>query len=219
MYIQALIRDLPELSSLRAQYTSYVQVGGAYAHVYKPLVVDALRLKTVVITDLDYDKSTITSSVDELNTLHSTNTTLNALFNEESAAADPENINTLTIENLLAKIAPDTGVALISDTQSAAVAFQSGREGYARTFEEAILAVLLDTDVWSPRTQDDWKRYRKDSGLRFSIPREPESPTIREIVLSTSNQKTDFMYSLLLKPELMKKVPPYISSALRWLNS
>ncbi|CVN70382.1 putative ATP-dependent endonuclease of the OLDfamily [Streptococcus pneumoniae] len=219
MYIQALIRELPELSSLRAQYISYVQVGGAYAHVYKPLVVDALRLKTVVITDLDYDKSSITSSVDELNALHSTNATLNALFNEESAAADPENVNTLTIENLLAKVAPDTGVALISDTQSAAVAFQSGREGYARTFEEAILAVLLDTDVWSPRTQDDWKHYRKDSGLRFSIPREPESPTIREIVLSTSNQKTDFMYSLLLNPELMKKVPPYISSALRWLNS
>lgn len=219
MYIQALIRELPELSSLRAQYISYVQVGGAYAHVYKPLIVDALRLKTVVITDTDYDKSSVTSSFDELKPLRSTNATLIALFGEESAATEPEGVKTLTIENLLAKVSPDTGVAPMPDAQSAAVAFQSGREGYARTFEEAILAVLLNADVWSSRTQEDWKQYREDSGLKFSIPREPESPTIREIVMSTSNQKTDFMYSLLLKPELMKTVPPYISSALQWLDS
>ena len=105
------------------------------------------------------------------------------------------------------------------DAQSAAVAFQSEREGHARTFEEAILAVLLNADIWSPRTQEAWQQFREDSGLKFSIPREPQSPTIREIVLSTSNQKTDFMYSLLLKPELMKTVPPYIYSALQWLDS
>lgn len=219
MYIQALIRERPELSSLRAQYISYVQVGGAYAHVYKPLVVDALRLKTVVITDTDYDKSSVTSSFDELKPLRSTNATLNALFGEESAATEPEGVKTLTIENLLAKISPGTGVAPMPGAQSAAVAFQSGREGYARTFEEAILAALLNANVWSPLTQEYWKQYRENSGLKFSIPREPESPTIREIVLSTSNQKTDFMYSLLLKPKLMKTVPPYISSALQWLDS
>ncbi len=219
MYIQALIRELPELSSLRAQYISYVQVGGAYAHVYMPLVADALHLKTVVITDLDYDKSTTTSSFDELKTLHSTNATLNTLFSEGGNATDPDNAETITVEKLLSKVESDTGVALMPDSQSAAVAFQSGREGYARTFEEAILAVLLNTDVWSPRTQEDWKQYRKDSGLKFSIPRKSKSPTIREIVLSTSNQKTDFMYSLLLNPELMKTVPPYISAALRWLDS
>lgn len=219
MYIQALIRELPELSSLQAQYISYVQVGGAYAHVYKPLVVDALRLKTVIITDLDYDKASTTSSFDEIRPLYSTNATLNTLFREEGNATDPENTKTLTIEKLLAKVVSDTGVAPMPDTQSAAVAFQSDREGYARTFEEAILAVLLNTDVWSPRTQEEWKQYRKRSGLKFSIPRDPESPTIREIVLSTSNQKTDFMYSLLLNPELMKTVPAYISSALRWLDS
>ena len=219
MYIQALIRELPEFSSLRSQYISYVQVGGAYAHVYKPLVVDALRLKAVVITDLDYDKASPASSFDELKTLYSTNMTLNTLFSEKDKATATENIKTLTIEKLLSKVGADTGVALMSDTQSAAVAFQSEREGYARTFEEAILAVLLKTDVWSSRTQSDWRQYRKGSGLKFSVPREPECPTIRDIVLSTSNQKTDFMYSLLLNPELMKTIPPYISSALRWLSS
>lgn len=221
MYIQALIRELPEFSSLRAQYISYIQVGGAYAHVYKPLVVDTLHLKTVVITDLDYDKSSTTSSFDELKSLQSTNATLNALFGEERNATDTDTdtAEALTIETLISQVGSDTGVALMPYSQSAAVSFQSGNEGYARTFEEAILAVLLETDVWSPRPKEDWKKYRKDSGLKFSIPREPESPTIRGIVLSTSNDKTDFMYSLLLNPELMKTVPPYISSALRWLSS
>lgn len=219
MYIQALIRELPELSGLEAQYISYVQVGGAYAHVYKPLIVDALRLKTVVITDLDYDKASTISSVEDLKPLRSTNATLNAFFKKKNNEAEPGNTETLTIGNLLEKVAPDSGVAFMPDTELAVVAFQSKPEGYARTLEEAILAVLLKTDVWSPQTKEYWKTYRKSSELKFSIPQEPESPTIRQIVLSTSNQKTDFMYSLLLNSELMKSVPPYILSALRWLDA
>lgn len=219
MYIQALIRELPELSGLRSQYISYVQVGGAYAHVYKPLIVDELRLKTVIITDLDYDKASTISSVEDLKLLHSTNTTLNAFFKKKDSEADPANAKALTIGNLMEKVASAPGLAFIPGTELAAVAFQSEPEGYARTLEEAILAVQLGTDVWSSRTQEDWKNYRKISELKFSIPREPESPTIRQIVLSTSNQKTDFMYSLLLNSELLKTVPPYILSALRWLDS
>lgn len=219
MYIQALVRERPELAGLRAQYISYVQVGGAYAHVYKPLVVDALRLKTVIITDLDYEKESVTSSVQELRPLYSTNATLNTFFNEEAEDADHHKARALTIEGLLAVVSSDTGVALIPSTQSAAVAFQSGSEGYARTFEEAILATLLSTEVWSSRTKEEWKKLRGESGLKFSIPQKPESPTIRQIVSSTSSQKTDFMYSLLLNPKLMDTVPPYILSALRWLDS
>lgn len=219
MYIQALIRELPELSGLRAQYISYVQVGGAYAHVYKPLIVDTLCLKTVVITDLDYDKASTISSVEKLEQLHSTNATLNALFEDKDNEAGCGDTKKLTIGNLLAKVTPDLGVAFMPDTQLAAVAFQSKHEGYARTLEEAIFAVLLGTDVWSPQKKETWETYRKNFGLKFSIPRETACPTIRQIVLSTSNQKTDFMYSLLLNSNLMKTVPPYIRSALQWLDS
>lgn len=219
MYIQAIIRERDDLAGLRTQYISYVQVGGAYAHVYKSLVVDALRIKTAIITDLDYDKESETSSVDELNPRFSTNSTLNAFFTKDSEDANNDKVEKLTIEGLLEVISAETGVAPVPGAHSAAVAFQSGREGFARTFEEAILATQLSTEVWSPRTREEWKKYRADSGLKFAIPQEPESPTIRQIVSSTSNQKTDFMYSLLLNPKLMDTVPAYIISALRWLDS
>lgn len=213
MYIQALIKEREELAGLRSQYISYIQVGGAYAHIYKPLVVDTLRLKTMIITDLDYEKASASSSFEELGSLHSTNTTLNDIF------ANPINTITPSIGELLTKIESNSGVALVPGTQSAAVAFQSGLDGYARTFEEAILATLLGTEVWASLTNKQWREYRESSGLKFSIPQESESPTIRQVVSSTSNQKTDFVYSLLLDPELLKTVPPYIISALRWLNS
>lgn len=219
MYIQALIRERPELAGLRAQYISYIQVGGAYAHVYKPLVVDALRLKTVIITDLDYEKESETSSVQELNSRYSSNATLNTIFHEQVEGDEQDKAKKLTIEGLLGVVSSEAGVALMPDTPLAAVAFQTGSEGYARTFEEAILATQLNTEVWSSQTKEEWKALRKKSGLKFSIPQKNESPTIRQIVFSTSNQKTDFMYSLLLNPRFMETAPPYILSALRWLDS
>lgn len=213
MYIQALIKEREELAGLRGQYISYIQVGGAYAHIYKPLVVDTLRLKTVMITDLDYEKESNTSSADALKPLPSTNATLNEFFGDSKKKTPPN------IGDLFSVISPSAGVALVPGAELAAVAFQAEREGYARTFEEAILVALLSTEVWASRTEEEWKTFRKDSGLRFSIPREPDAPTVRQIVASTSNQKTDFMYSLLLNSELMKTVPPYVLSALRWLDS
>lgn len=215
MYIQALIKEREDLLGLRTQYISYVQVGGAYAHVYKPLVVDTLHLKTVIITDLDYEKNVETTNFTELAPLTATNATLNEFFGKE----EPGKKTKPTIERLLEKISNETGVALLPDAEPAAIAFQSSREGYARTFEEAILAMLLETEVWESRAKEEWVTFREKSGLVFSIPRKNPAPTIRQVVSSTSNQKTDFMYSLLLRPELMEKVPPYILCALKWLDA
>lgn len=213
MYFQALIETIPELSGLRTQYLSYIQVGGAYAHVYKPLVVDMLRLKTVMITDLDYDKESNVSSPDKLKRLLSTNATLNEFFRNDKTDSPP------TVAELSSVISADTGVANIPGTDLAAVAFQMESEGYARTLEEAILARLLDAPVWSSFTAEEWKALRKKTGLKFSIPREPKAPTIRQVVASTSNQKTDFMYSMILNSNLETTLPSYILSALLWLDS
>lgn len=213
MYIEALIREREELAGLRAQYISYIHVGGAYAHIYKPLVVDTLRLKTVMITDLDYETEGNPSNFDELKRLPSSNATLNALFRDCGKKSPPN------IGDLSSVISADLGVAPVPDTELAAVSFQMKREGYARTLEEAILAAQLEIQVWSSRKKEEWRTYREETGLKFSIPQKPTSPTIRQIVASTSNQKTDFMYSLILNSDLLQTVPPYILSALRWLDS
>ncbi|WP_329380049.1 AAA family ATPase [Anaerofustis butyriciformans] len=57
LYIEKLLlNDFKELSN---QYISFVQVGGAYSHLYRKLVY-FLRIKTLIITDIDYDKDSLT---------------------------------------------------------------------------------------------------------------------------------------------------------------
>lgn len=48
-------KSLPESQKLASQYLTCVEVGGAHAHIFYPLL-DFLELKTLVITDLDSTK-------------------------------------------------------------------------------------------------------------------------------------------------------------------
>lgn len=54
LYIRKLIK-LPEFLPLNDSYIAFIQVGGAYAHNYLP-ILRMLKMKTLIITDLDYDK-------------------------------------------------------------------------------------------------------------------------------------------------------------------
>lgn len=49
LYIRKLIK-LPEFSTLNDSYIAYIQVGGAYAHNYLPML-RMLKMKTLIITD------------------------------------------------------------------------------------------------------------------------------------------------------------------------
>ena len=214
MYIQALIRERDDLASLRTQYISYVQVGGAYAHIYKPLIVDTLHLKTAIITDIDYAEPKSPEDVDALVT---SNATLIDFFGEkpEKVAAKKESLVAKQLFNI---ISPEDGIAKTKGDYSAGVAFQSAAEGYGRTLEEAIIATLTASFRWDTQSLEDWKKWRKDSKLKISVPDKPSS-SVGDIVESTSSNKTDFMYSLLLTRDFQDKVPPYILSVLKWLNS
>lgn len=57
LYIEKLLAD-DQFEELSNQYISFVQVGGAYAHWYRKLV-HFLGIKTLVITDIDYDKTLV----------------------------------------------------------------------------------------------------------------------------------------------------------------
>jgi len=216
MYIQALIQERADLSGLRTQYVSYVQVGGAYAHIYVPFIVDTLGIKTAVITDIDYEKNSQTASVRELNTLSSTNATLNHLF----AIEDGTSTSNPTLETFFTSIGGSRkGVAEVTGKPLLGISYQAESEGYARTLEEAILATLTSMKVWESKTGEEWRTYRDESALKYVVPTSSERPTIREIVAATSDKKTDFMYSLLLKEDFHASVPPYILASLKWLNA
>ena len=52
LYIRKLI-GLSEFSSLQNSYIAFIQVGGAYAHNYLQ-ILEMLKIKSLIITDLDY---------------------------------------------------------------------------------------------------------------------------------------------------------------------
>lgn len=223
MYFQALIQDSPVLAKLRTRYVSYVQVGGAHAHVYLPLIVDTLKIKTVIITDVDYEKESTTSTPDEIVKLDTSNATLNYLFPQsvpiDERANENEDVRAPVLSDLFARKGNPQRVALFDERPNLAISFQSEAEGFARTLEESILSKFNGLKVWEPKSREWWSQYRKDSALDFSIPNGKSKVTIRQIVVSTSGKKTDFMYSLILKPDFHQYAPSYVFDALDWLSN
>lgn len=101
------------------------------------------------------------------------------------------------------------------------LAFQD-ENSTARTLEEAMLKKILKVDVFHMIKRSEWKKIRKDKKLTFSIPDNKEGEkdseySIRKIVEATSNNKTDFMYSVILSENEEKMLPDYIKKGLLWL--
>ena len=85
-----------------------------------------------------------------------------------------------------------------------------------------MLNKLLRYNVFKKIKRSEWKKIRKDNKLTFTIPYnktdEVDSEySIREIVNATSNNKTDFMYSVIMSGNGEKMLPDYIKKGLLWL--
>lgn len=80
LYIRKLIK-LPEFSTLNDSYIAYIQVGGAYAHNYLPML-RMLKMKTLIITDLDYDKEIL--SMDKVKAEDSKSTNANIVWRKRT---------------------------------------------------------------------------------------------------------------------------------------
>ena len=81
---------------------------------------------------------------------------------------------------------------------------------------------LLKVDVFHAIKRSEWKEKRKINNLTFSIPNNKENEedseySIHRIVEATSNNKTDFMYSVILSGNEKKMLPDYIEKGLLWL--
>ncbi|EIR9711966.1 AAA family ATPase [Listeria innocua] len=209
MLIKSLV-NLSEYTTLREQYLSYVQVGGAYAFNYNPLI-EFLELKTLIVTDIDYAK--LANNAPDILASKSTNYTINSYYNlvnkNEEVDLSPK------IEDIYKW--KDNEKPIINEMIY--LAFQSEKDGFSRTLEEAMLSKKLNIDIFLKKTRKEWEEIRESSGLKFSIPREKESSDIRDIVLSTSNGKTNFMYSVILNTLIEDMLPEYIKEGLLWLKN
>ena len=214
LYIRKLIK-LPEFSTLNDSYIAYIQVGGAYAHNYLPML-RMLKMKTLIITDLDYDKEILSMDKVKAEDSKSTNATINHCYRlvypnkEENYFPTIKELYDFQVkeENILC----DGRVYL---------AFQD-EDSTAQTLEEAMLKKILGFNVFHMIKRSEWKKIRKDKNLIFSIPNNKKGEkdseySIRKIVEATSNNKTDFMYSVILSENEEKMLPDYIKKGLLWL--
>ena len=171
-------------------------------------------MKTLIITDLDYDKNVVT--IENAKSSKSTNATINHCYR----LAHPEKGEQYlpTIEELYDFQKKDEVVLYDGLVY---LAFQD-ENSTARTLEEAMLNKLLETNVFEKLKRSEWKSIRKNNKLTFTIPNNKKDEddseySIRKIVEATSNNKTDFMYSVILSGIEEKMLPDYIKKGLLWL--
>lgn len=212
LYIRKLL-GLSAFSSLYDSYIAFIQVGGAYAHNYLPMLT-MLKMKTLIITDLDYDKASIT--LEAAKNSISTNATINHCY--RLSCPDKGTQYSPTINELYDFQKKDKVVLYDSLVY---LAFQD-ENSTARTLEEAMLNKLLETNVFEKLKRSEWKSIRKENKLTFTIPNNKKGEkdseySIRKIVEATSDNKTDFMYSVILSGNEEKMLPDYIKEGLLWL--
>lgn len=205
MFIKNLI-NTENLLILREQYLSFVQVGGAYAHKYEPLI-NFLGIKTLIITDIDYEKSE-DNDLKKILMSESTNEAINHFY--KLAKETDENPK---IQNLYSWA--NTGNIKINNHVT--LAFQGKEDHYARTLEEAMLAQILKTDVFKNINKSIWQDLKDEKALRIPIPNSSQS-SIHDRVQKMSKNKTDFMYSVILKNLVIEMLPKYIREGLTWLK-
>ncbi|MDD3237343.1 MAG: AAA family ATPase [Candidatus Gastranaerophilales bacterium] len=207
MFLERLLQ-LNKYNKLNSQYISFVQVGGAYSHKYKD-ILNFLGIKTVIFTDIDYDSSKC--SADDIFQSKTTNEGLLSYYTD-SINVEKEMI---TIKNLYEWVQTNPNIKLY---------FQTKEDGYARTLEEAILNKKLNIIVENKKTKEYWEINK--SLLKFKIPLKDfngndigDNIGVRDIVRATSDNKTDFMYSLILldNEQLETFIPNYIEEGLIWL--
>lgn len=200
-----------EFKVLADQYISFVQVGGAYAHRYYP-IVKYLGIKTIVLTDLDYKADDKTEKA-----VLSSTTTNSAIkfFYKKTHPKDPsaKNPSIEEIYNWKTTSAP----LVFGDKNNVYLGFQGKKDNLSRTLEEAMLSKFFGVTAIEAKPKDEWETKRGHSGLDFALPQKNDTPSLRDIVLSTSNRKTDFMYSVIMKKLQMEMLPDYIKEALEWL--
>ena len=203
MLIKSLLQS-KEFESLRNQYVSFVQVGGAYAYNYRP-IIDFLGIKSVLITDLDYNAPS--STIADILASNTTNSTINKF-------AEAILNNSLPTVQMLYDWQAASAPIVINNI---CLAFQGENDNFSRTLEEAMLTKFYGGSALEEKSKQDWKEYRKKDRLKFTIPREGNSCNIHTIVQHTSNGKTDFMYSVILNGLVDAMLPTYIKEALLWL--
>ncbi|MCH3884549.1 ATP-dependent nuclease [Tenacibaculum aquimarinum] len=196
--------------SLATEYVSILEVGGAYTHKFKE-ILEFLKLKTLVITDID------SVNPEDDNKRCPVNNGINGevTSNETLKEWIP---NKTTITDLIACTEADK-----IDGALIRVAYQtSENETIGRSFEEAFISTnktLIESQYTSAEGEE------KDVKNLFSFGRNKSLQSIKDmscydLAPTSSSAKTNFAFDVMSFPEdetLKWNVPAYIDEGLKWL--
>lgn len=209
-YLQSLINKCDDYLELRKQYISYIQVGGAYGYNYKSLI-ELLKIKTLIITDIDYEKESIED--EDIRKSVITNATIKHFYKEG------EDKDLQCVDDLYKWAATRKNIT----KDLIYVAFQTDNDYQVRTLEEAMLCKNFGLKINERKKRSEWEKLKKDSKLLFVIPRNKKGEndscfTIRDILNSLSTSKVDFMQSVVKENKCKELLPSYIKEGLVWLQ-
>lgn len=208
MLFKYLISNMSNYEELSAQYISYIQVGGAYAHNYLNLI-KFLEIKTLIFTDIDYEYNNEDIQIEPSELLQ------NILKRETTN----ETIKQVIKKNIISEIYDKYElVQNFTLNNNICLKFQTKHDGYARTLEDALLQKLLGIDnVFSTIEKTKFIEYKTDKKLLLSSPK-GDKTSLRDRIDKLSN-KTDFMYSLIDSNYVKDAIPNYIEEGLEWLKN
>lgn len=187
LIVPAAIRNAEH--GLSSQYVALMEVGGAYAHIFFPLL-DFLRIPTLIITDLDAIGRVAGKTRDSATTVHYGVSTSNATIKKWFPDPDAQNLTTLLD-------AAETDAIIRGNRYLAYQVPESKGKACGRTFEDAFLlanpsaaGLTLTDDI----TQDEALVRDTAQGLKKS-----------DFALRFAVEKTGW------------KTPRYIQRGLDWL--
>jgi predicted ATP-dependent endonuclease of OLD family len=211
---------------LRSCYLSVLEIGGAYAHLFRTLI-EFLGITTLVITDLDSVSGQVDEGEDEdeeerEGATGSTCTpeTPDAVTSNQMLAQwlpGKNRIDELLAADVAAKTiaADEFGLGAIRVTYPCNVNLARDGEQLERAGRTLEVAFAFDNLEW---TQDAGNRE-----LRLRV-RAPQNLTdlaqkLHNKVHSSGYKKTDFALALLAKDPNAWNVPQYIAEGLQWLEA
>lgn len=220
LYLKHIINYDDDYKALRNRYIAYIQVGGAYAHKYAK-IIKFLKIRTLVLTDIDYEKSV--SNELEWKGSPTSNSAITGFYADDKGSESSPKISELIDwitehDHIVQKVSLRKLDSLEPvEMDLICLRFQEKEDKYTRTLEAAMLAKIFSLDPFSKLADGTWKKYRKEKGLKYSIPRSDGGISLIDILNATSSGKTNFMFSVLLSNNAEKMLPNYIREGLNWL--
>lgn len=232
-----------EAPQLRSCYLSILELGGAFAHLFRNLI-HFLGLTTLVITDLD----SVLAPVEKVSTADDGHTSGGAESEDDDQAdsADGGGLGACRVDTPSAVTSNQTLVQWLPKLNRICdlLAANTDAKGHTPTATEpAKVRIAYQTRQpvsWKAETQDlagrtfedafayenlEWCQDLGRKTLHLRVVTKKSSPQLAEVaenifcrVSGSSFNKTDFALALMMMPQDKWKVPRYIADGLHWLK-